>query len=69
MQTFNSRLAAEFKALAEEEIQKRKDDLANGQMTPERYQSVCGQIAGLREAQDLIEGAVNKVEGVETRSK
>jgi hypothetical protein len=59
MYNLNLAFEAELRRLVEEEIERLKDNLANGLSTPdfESYKNQVGKIAGLMMALDLCEEA------------
>lgn len=65
--TLDTRLAQVFARLIQETVSELKDDICAGQIGPDRYQNLCGELRGLIRSLEIIKEAQAKIEGKEPR--
>ena len=52
---------------SQETVSELKDDICAGQIGPDRYQNLCGELRGLIRSLEIIKEAQAKIEGKEPR--
>lgn len=62
MQTFDTKLGAEFVKLATTDIASIRDDIAMGNLSHDDYKYQCGRLAGLRASLDLLDEAQSNIQ-------
>lgn len=69
MLTQANRFAQEFVKMVNEEIDRLKEEVSDGNMSPEQYKTSTGKILGLRTALYYVEEAAAVVDGRERKPK
>lgn len=69
MLTQANRLAQELVKLINDEIERLKEEIAEGNLTPEQYKTSTGKVLGLRTALYYVDEAAAIVDGRERNLK